>query len=120
MPVYVVMLILAFVLLAINDDPYEMINKLITYHFVSQESKNVIPPIFQFLFIAAIIPITVITIHMAINNKKRALHDLFSNTCVVYLVPMRDGDSSEMKLHKITLNLPGMIDEEVIGELDHE
>lgn len=122
MPIYVVMLIFACVLFVVKDDPYEMINLLITYQFVTEGSKSAIFPIFQFLLIIAIIPVTIIAIHMAVNNKKRALHDIFSNTCVVYLVPMRDGDSSEIKLRKITpsLNLPGMIDEEVIGELEHE
>ncbi len=121
MPIYVVMFCFACVLFAYQDDPYRIINLLITYQFVSQGSSSAIFPIFQFLFIIAIIPITFITIHMAINNKKRALHDYFSNTCVVYLVPITDVSEDSLKINKITtsLNLPGLIDEEALGEANN-
>ncbi len=116
MPIFVILLCYSFVLFSVTNDPLEMIKSLVQYQYSNSGGKNYINPIFQFLFIFSIIPVIIIIIHMAINSKKRALHDIFSNTCVVYLVPMEGSDTPMTNKTYLNLDLPGMIDEDVLME----
>ncbi len=114
MPIFLVLFIYSIVLSSFQDDPLKMLQTLLNYQ--NTNTHDYINPIFQFLFIFSIIPVIIIMIHMAINSKKRALHDIFSDTCVVYLVPMEGSDTPKINSRKLNLDLPGMIDEDVLME----
>lgn len=111
-PFYLILFIFSLVLFKYQD-PMNIINSLILFQLKkpSNNEQTILLTIFQFLFILSFVPVFIISIHIMFNSKKRALHDFYSDTCVVYTVPVIDEPIKSFNKKKINVNLPGIIDE---------
>ncbi len=109
--------IIFVIILFFYKDPLSIINKLFLFDFKFNKNQIFIP-IFQFLNILFFLPITIIVIHLAINSKKKALHDYFSDTCVINTIPIET--NNEVGKDKVNFEMPGIIDSEVLKELEND
>lgn len=103
------------IVLFFQNNPLEIIKELFIFNF---SNENIMIPIFQFLYVLCIIPMIVITIHMVMRSGKRAIHDIFSNTYVILNKPIIENNKNTME--KKYSNLPGIIDEKALEEINNE
>lgn len=118
--IFIILFIFGIVLFFKNN-PLQILNDLILFQFSTNDNKEILLPIFQFLFILSFIPNIIILIHMSVNSKKRAIHDFFSDTCVVYLIPISNNDDRSNLLLNTKIydvDLPGIVDENSLKELN--
>lgn len=108
------------IILFFYPKPLDILNKLLTFNF-NFSDEYIFIPIFQFMYVIFFIPILIITIHLSLNSKKRTLHDYFSNTCVIYTIPISDETTdTNDKLPIYNYELPGLINDDVLKEINND
>lgn len=121
--IWIILFILNFIfsfILFFYNDPLSIMSKLLMFNFTYKDNKYIFIPIFQFFYVIFFIPSLIITVHLSLNSRKRALHDFFSDTCVISTIPLKD-DNSTNEINVIyNYDLPGVIDESALEELNND